>query len=128
MPAWSDYKKHAQEIGSLAFEVYVAVSSLEKPIEEFQKILPEHIGYVQKLEREGHLMCAGPLSDTTGELMEATGMLVIRANSLEKARELIDNDPAHKAGIRTSVIRRWLINEGRFNISVGLSTGSVDLS
>ena len=54
-------------------------------------------------------------------------MLVLRAESLEAARGLADNDPMHKSGARSFELRRWLINEGSLNISLGLSGQTVSL-
>ena len=127
MPSWSEYKAHAKERGSLAFEAYVAVSTPAKAPEEVAKVLPDHLAYIGELERRGALMFAGPLSDETGERMEAMGMLILRAASLEEARALAEGDPMHKTGARTFVLRRWLINEGSLNVSVGLSSGDVTL-
>lgn len=127
MPAWSDYKKLAEERGSLAFEAFVAVSTPIKEPDEVRKVLPDHLAYVQSLERSGSLMFAGPLSDETGELMEGVGMLVIRAASLEAARDLVANDPMHTTGSRSFVLRRWLINEGSLSVSVGLSSKAITL-
>ena len=71
---------------------------------------------------------AGPLSDATGEHMMGTGLIVYRADSLEAARALAEADPMHARAVREFTIRRWLINEGSLTLSVGLSTGKVDMS
>ena len=127
MVAWSEYKKHAEERGSLAFEVYVAVSTPVMGPEAVREVLPDHLAYLQSLEREGRIMFAGPLSDESGDTMEGVGMLVLRAASLEEARELAENDPMHVTGARSYSLRRWLINEGSLNLTVGLSTGGLRL-
>ena len=80
------------------------------------------------LERAGQLAFAGPMSDETGEHMQGVGMIVYRADSLAAAQQLAENDPMHKSGARSFVLRRWLINEGSLNLSVGLSTGGCNLS
>jgi hypothetical protein len=59
--------------------------------------------------------------------MEAKGMLVFRADSLEQARELAANDPMHTSGAREFEIRRWMINEGGFQLEVKLSAQAVRL-
>lgn len=127
MPTWSEYKAHAKQRGSLAFEVYAVVSTPVKAPEEIAAVLSDHLAYIQKQERDGTLMFAGPLSDETGEQMEGMGMLIFRAKSLEEARELAANDPMHKTGARTFVLRRWLINEGNLSVSIGLSNGEIGL-
>ncbi len=62
---------------------------------------------------------AGPMSDETGTFMQGIGLIIYRAESLAAARALADADPMHKSGERTYVLRRWLINEGSFTLSVG---------
>ena len=127
MPLWSDYKAHAAERGALAFEAYVAVSTPARDPAEVATVLTDHLAYVQQLERDGAIIFAGPLSDESGDRMDAMGMLVFRAASLEEARSLAENDPMHSTGMRTFTLRRWLINEGSVNVTVGLSTGAVSL-
>ncbi|MEO1732834.1 MAG: YciI family protein [Pseudomonadota bacterium] len=121
MPAWEEYKAHAKERGALAFEVYVAVSTPVADPAEIMEVLPDHLAYIRSLEVSGQLMFAGPLSDETGTQMQAMGMLVLRAANMEEAKELAANDPMHKAGVRSFVLRKWLINEGQVMVSLGLS-------
>jgi uncharacterized protein len=128
MPAWEEYKKHAKERGALAMEVYVAVSTPVAEPEVVLSHLSDHLAYIRSIEASGDLMFAGPLSDLTGEKMEAKGMLVFRAKSLDHARELAENDPMHKTGAREFELRRWMINEGGFQLDVKLSAQSVRFS
>ncbi len=127
MVAWNDYKAVAKERGALAFEVYVAESTPQKAPDVLKTVLPDHLAYIQGLERSGQLVMAGPLSDDTGEEMQGAGMLVLRASSMDEARTLAANDPMHKTGARTFTLRKWLVNEGALSITVGLSTGSAKL-
>ena len=55
-------------------------------------------------------------------------MIVYRAESLDAARALADNDPMHLSGARSYVLRRWMINEGSLSLNVGLSTNQVTLT
>ena len=128
MPAWNDYKKAAKERGSLALELFVVESTPAKAPEDVQANLPAHLEYQQSLEVAGTLAFAGPLSDLTGELMQGTGMIVYRAESMAAARNIADGDPMHASGARTYVLRKWLINEGSLSLNVGLSTGKVGFS
>lgn len=123
MPAWTDYKAIAAARGALVCEVFVVVSTPSKPPEALQAVLPDHLAYIAGLERSGALMLAGPMSDDTGEEMQGSGMIVLRAASMDEARDLAANDPMHATGARTFTLRKWLINEGRVTVSVGLSTG-----
>ncbi len=124
MVAWADYKSEAKGRGALALELYVAHSTPAKAPEDVKASLPDHLAYQAQLERSGRLAFAGPMSDETGEHMQGMGLIIYRADSLEAARKLAEDDPMHKSGARSFVLRRWMINEGSLNISVGLSTGT----
>ena len=125
MVSWADYKAQAVDRGALALELYVAQSTPTGSPENVKANLPQHLAYQAELERAGHLAFAGPMSDETGEHMQGVGMIVYRADSLEAARALANEDPMHKSGARSFVLRRWLINEGALTLQVGLSTGRV---
>ena len=127
MPAWSEYKKAAQERGSLALELYVVTSTPAGPPEKVKENLPAHLDFQQQQEARGALAFAGPLSDLTGELMEGMGMIVYRAESLQAATAIADSDPMHKSGARDYIIRRWLINEGSMQLNIKLSAQSIEL-
>ena len=126
MPAWDDYKKAARERGSLALELYVVETRPVKP-EELGDALPAHLLYQVEQEQCGALVFAGPLSDETGEQMQGSGLIIYRAESMQAARAIADADPMHAAGIRTYTLRKWLVNEGSFQLDVKLSTQSVRL-
>ncbi len=124
MPTWSEYKSAAQERGSLACEMYAVVTSPVKP-ENLQANLPAHLEYQRHMEQQGKLVMAGPLSDLSGDNMEGVGMIIYRTESLEAARALADADPMHKSGTREYTIRRWLVNEGSFQLDIKLSAQSI---
>lgn len=128
MVAWTEYKSGAKARGALALELYVVESTPAKPPEEVKAVLPDHLAYQAEMERERRLALAGPLSDASGEEMQGSGLIIYRAESLEAARALAEGDPMHATGARTFTIRRWMINEGSLFLSVGLSTGSAELS
>lgn len=127
MAAWNEYKDMARERGALAFEVFVAESTPLGSPDAVKAALPGHLAYLKELELNGHLMLAGPLSDDSGTEMQGTGMLVLRAGSMQEARWLADNDPMHLTGARGFRLRKWLVNEGSVSVTVGLSTKSLSL-
>lgn len=126
MPKWQDYKRLAKERGALALELYVVNTKPSGPDADIPGTLPDHLAYQAKLEADGSLAFAGPVSDESGDEMFGEGMIIYRAPSLEAARALADADPMHARGVRSYTIRRWLINEGSFTLSVGLSAGKTD--
>lgn len=127
MPKWEEYKQAAQERGSLALELYMVVSTPEKGPEDLQAQLPAHLAYQAEQEEKGALVMAGPLSDATGELMQGTGLIIYRAESLEAANRITAADPMHSSGTRSYEIKRWLVNEGSFQIDLKLSAQKVRL-
>jgi len=90
--------------------------------------VPDHLAYQAEQESPGQLAFAGPLSDESGAMMDGTGMIIYRANSLEDAKAIAIADSMHAAGARSFTIRRWLINEGSFSLYVKLSKQPVSLS
>lgn len=128
MPAWEAYKHQAQSRGAMAFELFAVLSTPTGTPEALQAVLPDHLAYQAQLERDGALVFAGPMSDETGEQMQGMGLIVYRAASFAEARAIAENDPMHKAGARSFTLRRWMINEGRLTVTVGLSGRTVALS
>lgn len=128
MPKWNDYKRMAKDRGSLALELYVVNTVPSGPDADLPGTLPDHLAYQARMEQEGKLVFAGPVSDASGENLEGEGMIIYRASSLDEARSYAAEDPMHKKGVRTFTIRRWLVNEGSFTVTVGLSTKHVDMS
>lgn len=127
MPLWNDYKAEAKARGALAHELYVVQSTPVASPEDVRAILPEHLAYQAEQEAAGRLFLAGPMSDETGEQMQGVGLIIYRADSLEDARALTENDPMHAKGARAFTLRRWLINEGSLSFSVKLSKQQVAL-
>ena len=128
MVAWSEYKAVAKSRGALALELFVVQSTPAKGPDDIKAVLPDHLAYQRDQELAGNLVFAGPVSDETGEHMQGAGMIIYRAETLEQARKLTEGDPMHATGARSFTIRKWLVNEGSFTLSVGLSTGKIDLA
>jgi uncharacterized protein YciI len=128
MSKWDDYKAEAKQRGSLALEVYVVKSKPNASMETIKQYLSQHLAYQSQLEALGLLMFAGPLSDSSCESLDGTGLIIYRARSLAEATEMAEQDPMHRHGARIFTIRRWLINEGSLQLDIKLSAQSVALS
>lgn len=112
MVGWTEYKTRSRERGSLALELFAVTSRPASTPEAIRDTLPAHLAYQAELENAGVLALAGPLSDTSGELMEGEGLIIYKAASLADALSLAENDPMHLSGARSFTIRAWLVNEG----------------
>ncbi|PZX09429.1 YciI family protein [Celeribacter halophilus] len=127
MPNWEDYKAEAKGRGALALELYVVTSVPAAEPAEVKATLPAHLSYQRSLEDNRQLVLAGPLSDESGTLMEGAGLIIYRAATMDAARALAEADPMHRAKVRSFTLRKWLVNEGSLNITLGLSTGRASM-
>ena len=67
---------------------------------------PEHLAYLNALNADGKLAVAGPFLGDDGK---PTGSLVVvKAETIEAAREIAANDPYAKAGLFAEVeVKAW---------------------
>lgn len=107
----------------LGKEMYLVVA---RPVRspEIEKKLADHIAHQIDMERRGIMFAAGPLYARGSDVPEA-GMFILRANSFEEAEALANEDPLHKAGLRTFTLQKWRINEGSLKITVNFSDQSM---
>ncbi len=69
-----------------------------------EALVRQHVAFLKDLDARGLLELAGPFEDGLG------GMLILRAESLEQARELAAADPFVRAGASTAEVRTWLLS------------------
>lgn len=77
---------------------------------EGQALVKDHVAYIYKLGAEGKGMAAGPFTDN-GEIQ---GIIMMKAASPERAREMESADPAVQAGIFTMEVLPFMSPEGWF--------------
>ena len=67
---------------------------------------PDHLAYLNGLNADGKLAFAGPFLGDDGK---PTGSLVVvKAETIEEARQIADNDPYAKAGLFAHVeVKAW---------------------
>lgn len=70
----------------------------ENSTEEEDRIIDEHFAYLQELLADGTLSLAGRCDDAT------FGLVIIEAESHEKAKQIMMNDPAVKTGVFSAQI------------------------
>ena len=90
-------------------------------------VLNEHLAYQCKLEMEGKLFAAGPLLREDGE-MAGIGLIIVKAESLDEAKKIANQDPFHQSGLRTYKIWPWKINEGSSDLKLRFAAGTIDIS
>jgi uncharacterized protein YciI len=102
------------------FELYVILSTPFALPEELKAQLPAHLAHQKELERDGVLFAAGPLAQEGSE-RPVGGLIIIRAASYQKAREIAEADPMHISGARRFTLQKWRINEGSISLKLTCS-------
>lgn len=103
--------------------LYVVHTVPAASAEQIAALLPAHLEHQVRLEKAGIMFGAGPMANEDGS--PGGGLIIIRADSFEAARAIVDEDPLHKSGLRTYTIRRWTMNEGSYTVRVNYSDQSV---
>ena len=103
--------------------LWVVITKAVAPPEELSKVLEAHLQHQVRLEKEGIMFGAGPLSNPDGS-PTGTGMIIIRAESEAEARRIADLDPFHAEGLRTYTLQQWSLNEGRITVTIDYSDQS----
>lgn len=72
-----------------------------------------HVQHLTELERDNRLVLCGPFADFPG------GMVIIRADSLEEAQALAEQDPFVASGVSGYEVRTWqMSNTGNGHLGV----------
>jgi hypothetical protein len=87
-------------------------------------LLAEHLAYMIAVEKAGKMLASGPLDFGRS----SDGMTILRVNSESEAREIANNDPFVKNGVRSFTMREWLVMEGSFSVKVNFSDRSIDIA
>jgi uncharacterized protein YciI len=124
---WSGFVKEAKEKGLPANELFAVISTPTTGVGPVFANLDPHLAYQAKLEADGVMFAAGPLSATDGSAWAGMGIFFYRADSLADAIALAEQDPMHKSGARTFEVRTWLLNEGTFSVRFSYSTSKFNL-
>lgn len=111
----------------LGKELYVVVATPVRSPEITDALLAAHLAHQVELERRGVMFAAGPVYPRGSDKPES-GMIVLRAGSFEEAEAIANEDPMHKAGVRTFTLQKWRVNEGCITLTVNYSDQSVRIS
>lgn len=81
---------------------FAAILHMEKP-ELNQPFRPQHLEYLNNLDKQGKIFAKGPFADGAG------GLVVYIADSLAEAKELAEQDPYVREGVRRLELHEWKI-------------------
>ena len=109
--------------GMLQKQLYVVFTTPVDGMGPVMENLEEHLQFQVKLEQDGIMLGAGPFWADDDHTWHGEGMVIIRADSLDHAKEIAATDPMHSSGARSFIVRPWLLNEGRVTVQIDFSTG-----
>jgi len=118
--AAQDHSAHELLRAMLNKPLYVA---LRKPGElaRMPELLEAHLHWMIAAERRGELFASGPFTDDESAPGSLGGLSIVRAASASHAKDILSCDPFVKEGVVTIDIKKWLLMEGGFSVSVRLS-------
>ena len=125
--SWGDLVQYSEDHQLLAKRLYVVFSTATHGIGPVMENLDPHVEWQTKLEQDGIMFAAGPLSTDDEQYWEGDGMFVYRAESRAAAIELAENDPMHRSGARSFTVRPWLLNEGTYTVRLFYSGKHVEV-
>ena len=108
-------------------DLYVVFTKPTNGMFPVMENLEEHLKFQVSLEKKGIMFGAGPFWEDNEIDWNGEGMVIIRANSIDHAKEIASTDPMHKSGARNYKVRPWLLNEGKIQVTLNYSTGKFKL-
>ena len=72
--------------------MFVFLLTYKKPLEEIDRLLPEHVRYLERWYEKGKFLCSGLRVPRTG------GVIVCECESVEEAERIRDEDPFYQEG------------------------------
>jgi uncharacterized protein len=125
---WNDLLEWSRQHDLLAKRLYVVMSEPTNGLGPVLENLDPHVAYQTRLEKEGVMFAAGPLSDDAEQEWNGEGLFVYRADSRKHAVKLAEADPMHASGARKFVVRPWMLNEGTFSVRLYYSGGKPEIA
>lgn len=120
---WEQLRRTGHEMGLLALKLYVISSKPTNGLGPVLEMMEPHVAYQTQLERDGVMFAAGPLANEDSTEWLGEGLFMYRADSIEAAREIAQEDPMHSSRARRFTVREWMLNEGTYSVQVYYSAG-----
>jgi len=106
--------------------LYVALRE-PRDLRRIQELLPAHLEWAVQAERRGELFASGPFAAEGCPPGAAGGMTIVRAGSHAEAEAILAMDPFVKEGLVTITIRKWILMEGGFTVTMRFSDQSASI-
>jgi len=105
--------------------LFAALNKAVAPQEQMLPLMADHLEYMIKLESEGKLFASGPF--IRPGVLVGDGLTILRTDTLEEARSLMEDEPLIKRGLRTFDLHVWELREGRMTVQLNASTTSYQI-
>lgn len=105
----------ASSLGMVIYHIYFfkkgpAWSAEETP--ELDALQEQHLANLHRLGETGRLVLNGPLLDPFATSGEIRGIGVLKTDTMQEARELLDTDPMVKVGRLVYEVHAWMVGKG----------------
>lgn len=99
---------------------------LRTPVDlsRINELLPAHLEWAVQCEKRGELFASGPFVKEDGAPGTEGGMSIFRADSPAEVERILSGDPFIQQGVFSVVVRKWVLMEGGFTLSVRFSDQS----
>ncbi len=124
---WPEHVQRIRDRGVLGMRLYAVITTPTNGLGPVLEHLQDHLAYQKQLEYKGIMFAAGPFADDAEQEWRGEGMVLLRADTVEEAREIAAADPMHASGARSFRVRPWLLNEGSITIKVSYSDGGREI-
>jgi hypothetical protein len=105
--------------------LWVAIAHVHADAAAIEPHVMDHLQYMAKLEAEGTLWASGPF--VVPGILVGDGLTILRADTEQDARALMDEEPLTKRNLRTYELHLWELREGRITVEVNASASSAAL-
>ena len=126
--SWAEKVADVRSKGVLGMQLYAVFTEPAGDMADVLAQMGEHLAYQKKLEAEGVMFAAGPFADDDEQIWSGAGMVIVRAENVEAAKQIAAADPMHQSGARTFRVRPWLLNEGSLTLKVTYSDGGREIA
>lgn len=109
--------------GMLNKPLYVV---LRTPVDlsRINELLPAHLDWAMQCEKRGELFASGPFVQEGGVPGAQGGLSIVRAESVAEVQRIMSGDPFIQQGVFSIDIKKWVLMEGGFTVSVRFSDQS----
>lgn len=109
--------------GMIKKPLYV-VLRIPVDMSRLNQLLPAHLEWAVQCEKRGELFASGPFMQEGTAPGSQGGMSIVRADSVEEVQRILSGDPFIQQGVFTVDIKKWMLMEGGFTVSVRFSDQS----